>query len=51
MAAIVRDYYFAERPLFDFGTGQSVHREIGEFNRGAGRDLANLAAADKADAL
>jgi hypothetical protein len=51
MAAIVRDYYFAERPLFDFGTGESYTGRLVNLNRGAGRDLANLAAADKADAL
>jgi hypothetical protein len=51
MAAIVRDYYFADRELFDPGTREDYTGKLVNLGRNSGPDLANLAAADNAGAL
>ena len=51
MAAIVRDYYFAEREFSDPFTNESHKVTLINRNTRSGLDLVDLAAADNADAL
>src|SRR4029078_6887818 len=51
MATIVSHYYFAQRPLFDYGTGEYHTGEWLNLPGKALQDLTRLEEADKAEAL
>jgi hypothetical protein len=51
LAAIVRQYYFGERQLFDGGTREYYKGKLLNLNRGAGKVLTDLETANEAGAM